>query len=90
MNFEQLSKTLNDSKNKLNDSKKELVNTEREIKYKYLCSFYSKAYLSGSPFYIGNSIKEYLDNKDYRLILVKDPKLIYLYYILDNNLYPTK
>tara|TARA_Y100000389_G_C17278647_1_gene421756 strand:- start:417 stop:710 length:294 start_codon:yes stop_codon:yes gene_type:complete len=62
---------------------------ERELKYKYLCSFYSKAYLSGSLWYIGKSIKEYILNKDIRLVLDKDYKLIFLYHILDNNLFPS-
>ena len=37
---------------------KESLLFEREIKYKYLQSFYSKAYLSGSFWYVGPTIKQ--------------------------------
>jgi hypothetical protein len=83
-------KILNETKTILNKAETNLKNKERELKYKYLCSHYSKAYLSGSIWYVGESIEEYIKNKDIRFILNKDFKLSFLYHILDNNLFPTK
>lgn len=61
---------------------------ERELKYKYLQSFYSKAYMSGSDWYVGPSIREYIEGRDLRLLLRKDYKLRLLMKILDNNMFP--
>lgn len=61
---------------------------ERELKYKYLQSFYSKAYMSGSDWYIGPSIREYIEGRDIRLLFRKDYKLQLLMKILDNNMFP--
>ena len=88
MNFDDLSQKLKNSKERMNSADINLKNIEREIKYKYLCSLYSLEYLSGSIWYLGNSIKEYKDNKHFKTVLKKDSKLEYLYYILDNNLFP--
>lgn len=61
---------------------------ERELKYKYLQSFYSKAYMSGSDWYVGPSIREYIEGRDIRLLFRKDYKLQLLMKILDNNMFP--
>ena len=61
---------------------------ERELKYKYLQSFYSKAYMSGSDWYVGPSIREYIEGCDIRLLFRKDYKLQLLMKILDNNMFP--
>jgi len=90
MNFDEISQTLKNSKERMNSADINLKNIEREIKYKYLCSFYSLAYLSGSIWYLGKSIKEYKDNKHLKTMFKRDYKLEYVYYILDNNLFPNK
>lgn len=68
---------------------KESLLFEREIKYKYLQSFYSKAYLSGSFWYVGPTIKHYIKSLNLRLIFYNDYKLKFLYMILDNNKFPS-
>ena len=67
---------------------KESLLFEREIKYKYLQSFYSKAYLSGSFWYVGPTIKDYIKSLNLRLIFYNDYKLKFLYGILDSNKFP--
>lgn len=82
---------INHIENILNRAKSVLQKSkmiERETKYKYLHSFYSKAYMLGSWWYIGPTIKEYIDNKDCRTILNPDRRLMFLYWILDNNKFP--
>jgi|TARA_B110000259_G_scaffold113186_1_gene129070 hypothetical protein len=90
MNFDydKINNHLNNSTNTMNQISKDMLQNEREIKYKYLCSFYSKAFRSGSLWYIGESLSKYIDNKNFKTLFDKDFKLIYLYYILDNNIFP--
>ena len=46
MNFDydKINNHLNNSTNTMNQISKDMLQNEREIKYKYLCSFYSKAF----------------------------------------------
>lgn len=88
MNLDELSQTLKNSQERMNSADINLKNIEREIKYRYLCSLYSSAYLSGSIWYLSNSIKEYKDNRHFKTAFKRDCKLEYVYYILDNNLFP--
>lgn len=80
MDFDRMEQILNNARQVTVDFK--LI--EREIKYKYLVNKFSPAYVSGSLWYIGPSIKQYIDKKDIRLFVEDDIKLKFLYHILDN------
>mgnify|MGYP003994490069 FL=1 len=82
--LEKIERTLKDAKSILGD----FPLYEREIKYKYLQSFYSEAYMSGSDWYVGPTIREYIKGRDLRLLFQKDYKLRLLIKILDNNMFP--
>ena len=90
MNFDydKISKSLTESIHTMNQIKKDMLNNERELKYRYLCSFYSKAYRSGSIWYVGESITKYIEDKHFKTLFDHDFKLKYLYHILDNNIFP--
>ena len=82
--LEKIEEILKNAKSTLND----FPLFERELKYKYLQSFYSKAYMSGSDWYVGPSIREYIEGRDLRLLFGRDYKLRLLIKILDNNMFP--
>ena len=67
---------LENAKSVMTESELILKRKQRELKYKYLCSYYSKAYLSGSLWYVGDSIEDYL-YKDIRRVFDNDYKLIF-------------
>ena len=78
--FDRMEQILNNAK----EIKVDFKLIEREIKYKILVNKFSPAYASGSLWYIGRSIKEYIDKKDIRLFAEEDVKLKFLYQLLDN------
>ena len=70
MNFDydKTFKILEKAKETLKESDSVFKECERELKYKYLISLYSKSYLSGSIWYIGDSIRKYTSNRNFRYV----------------------
>ena len=82
--IKKMKKTLNSSKKdiKLLDDRFKLL--EIDLKYKKLCSGFSKAYLSGSYWYVGDSLTEYIKNLNIR-DLINNHKLKFIYSILSKE-----
>ena len=83
--MERIEKILRDAKEVIHGSRMQ----ELETKYAYLRSFYSQAYMSGSDWYVGPSIRDYIGKRDIRLIFRRDNRLRLLTAILDNNMFPS-
>ena len=82
--IEKMNKTLNSSKKDLKLLHNRFRLLKLDLKYKKLCSEFSKAYLSRSEWYVGYSLEDYIDNLNLKDFL-NNHKLNFIFSILDKE-----